>query len=41
MEVQQAYDLFTQKEHINTLAMLDSSSIWVVLHNLGKVWSPA
>lgn len=29
--------LFTRKQHVNTLAPLDDKSLWVVLHNLGKV----
>ncbi len=30
--------LFTLKQHVNTLAPLEGDSVWVVLHNLGKVW---
>lgn len=37
MKVVQTYDLFTLREHINTLAVLDDASVWVVLHNLGQV----
>lgn len=37
MAVIRTLDLFTAKEHINTLAAMDDKSIWVVLHNLGKV----
>jgi hypothetical protein len=37
MDVIQTLDLFTAKEHVNTVAVFDSS-VWVVLHNLGKVW---
>ena len=37
MEVLRTLDIFTVKEHINTVAVLDSSSVWVVLHNLGRV----
>ena len=29
--------LFTLRQHVNTLAPLDGGSVWVVLHNLGKV----
>eukprot|EP00892_Ulva_mutabilis_P008031 jgi/Ulvmu1/55/UM001_0058.1 len=27
---------FTQREHVNTVAAYDDSSVWAVLHNLGK-----
>lgn len=37
MEVVRTLDIFTVKEHINTVAVFDSSSVWVVLHNLGQV----
>jgi hypothetical protein len=40
MEVVRTLDLFTVKEHINTVAVFDSSSVWVVLHNLGRVRRP-
>lgn len=37
MTVVKELELFTAKEHINTLGAYDSSSVWAVLHNLGKV----
>ena len=37
MEVLRTFPLFTAREHINTLAAVDDDSLWVVLHNLGKV----
>jgi hypothetical protein len=37
MDVVHTFDLFTAMDHINTLAVLDEKTIWVVLHNLGKV----
>lgn len=37
MTMHRTLDLFTAREHINTLAALDDSSIWAVLHNLGNV----
>jgi hypothetical protein len=33
----QKHQLFTQKEHINALAPVDNSSLWVLLHNRGEV----
>jgi len=30
-------ELFTLQEHVNTVASYDASSVWAVLHNLGKV----
>ena len=29
--------LFTQKEHVNSVAPSGADSLWVILHNLGKV----
>lgn len=40
MELVRSLDLFTAKEHINTVAVFDSASVWVVLHNLGEVCTP-
>jgi hypothetical protein len=37
MELVRELELFTVKEHINTVAVFDPSSVWVVLHNLGRV----
>jgi hypothetical protein len=37
MQLRRTLSLFTAKEHINTLAVVDEQSVWVVLHNLGKV----
>ena len=37
MEVLRTFELFSAKEHINTLAAVDDDSLWVVLHNLGRV----
>lgn len=30
-------DLFTERDHPNTLAPLEPGGLWVVLHNRGKV----
>lgn len=37
MTVVRELSLFTAREHINTLGAYDTSSVWAVLHNLGKV----
>lgn len=40
MTVVRELNLFTPREHINTLGAYDRSSVWAVLHNLGKVITP-
>ena len=37
MKLVQRLQLFTLREHVNTLAVLDDVSVWAVLHNLGQV----
>jgi hypothetical protein len=36
-EVVRTLKLFTSKDHINTVSAFDTSSVWAVLHMLGKV----
>eukprot|EP00892_Ulva_mutabilis_P005366 jgi/Ulvmu1/3200/UM015_0241.1 len=36
MSVVNELQLFTLQEHVNTVAAYDDSSVWAVLHNLGK-----
>lgn len=40
MTVVNDLQLFTLQEHVNTLAAYDTTSVWAVLHNLGKVLLP-
>ncbi len=31
-------ELFTLRQHINSVAPLEPGALWGVLHNLGQVW---
>lgn len=37
MTVKRELELFTLREHVNTIAVVGQDTLWVVLHNLGQV----
>lgn len=37
MVLRRTLQLFTLREHVNTIAAVGQTTLWVVLHNLGKV----